>query len=219
MTTSLPTIGHKSSNAFSRQRDARLLWLLTRHPATPGMLVGIKLFGSKTRATRRLRRLTERKQLRLAGTVSLKDGRPEHVYCRGARWVKSDNLLHEVQISRLLFKIHANDIHRGPSEVDRYLLPDAELVIRGRRYLLEFDTGTMSYQEIEETRFLKYAACSDLVLWVCSSPSRMEGLRRRAAAIRGTALFTTLDDALRNPHAAIWVDFDGERAALPRRER
>ena len=85
---------------------------------------------------RSLRRLLQRKQLRLAGTVALKDGRPQHVFCR-SRWVKADALLHEVQISRLCFRIHADEIRRGPGEVDKYLRPDAEVRIGGQRYLLE----------------------------------------------------------------------------------
>jgi hypothetical protein len=129
-----------SPNAFARRRDAQILWLLGQHPSTASMLVGVGLFDSKTRASKRLRRLVRKKQLRLAGTVSLKDGRPEHVYCRGI-WVKADNVLHEVQLSRLCFKIHADELRRGPRDVDRDLRPDVEISINGQRYLLEFDNG------------------------------------------------------------------------------
>jgi hypothetical protein len=205
----------QSSNAFARQRDAQILWLLERHPATAGMLVEVGIFTSKSRASRRLYRLVQRKKLRIAGTVALKDGRPEQVYCR-SRWVKPDTLTHEVQISRLCFKIHADDIRRGPAEVDAFLRPDAELVIDGRRFLFECDRGTMSYQTVAEKRLVKYTFTTDSVLWVCSTPTRMEGLRSRAGIIRGTALFTTMDQALRNPHAAIWINCDGECVALPR---
>lgn len=205
----------QSSNAFARRREAQILWLLERHPVTAEMLVAIRLFGTKARASKRLKRLAEKKKLRLAGTASFKDGRPEHVYCR-CRWVKADNLLHEVLISQVCFRTHADEVRRGPVEVDSVLRPDAELVIAGRRYLLELDLGTMSYEAVVTTRFVKYRSCPDLVLWVCPTPARMEGLRSRAADIRGTALFTTLDLALINPHAAIWKDFDGQTAALPR---
>jgi hypothetical protein len=82
--------------------------------------------------------------------------------------------------------------------------------------LLEFDHGTMSYQVVVQSRFEKYRSCRDLVLWVCAAQSRMDGLRKLAEMIRETALFTTLDLALLDPHAAIWIDFDGEKAALPR---
>lgn len=180
------------------------------------MLVEIGLFPVRRRASRRLRRLVERKQLRLAGTVSLKDGRPEHVYCRYARQVKVDNLAHEVQLSRVCFRIHADEVRRGPGEVDAALRPDAELWIDGRRYLLEFDTGKMGIQSVVRKRFAAYQSCRDFVLWVCATRSRMEGLRGHAREIRETALFTTLDRALHDPHAPIWIDFDGGCAALPR---
>jgi ribosomal protein S14 len=207
----------QTSNTFARERDAHILWLLERHPATAGMLAGIGLFGSRSRAAKRLKRLVAKKKLRLAGTVSLQDnGRPEHVYCR-CRWAtKADTLLHEVQISRVCFRTHADQIRRGPGETDPVLRPDAELIIGGRRYLLEFDRGTMSYQQVAATRFEKYRSCRDLVLWVCSTQARMEGLRARAEMIRETALFTTLGSALRDPHAENWTDFDGGMAALPR---
>ncbi len=215
MATAWGTDRHRRSNAFARERDAQILWLLERHPATAEMLVAIGLFGSKARATKRLRRLAGRKLVRLAGTVAMSDGRPQHVYCR-CRWLKPDNLLHEVLLSRLCFRIHADEVRRGLGEVDPDLRPDAELLIGGQRYLLEFDRGTMSYQVVAKTRFEKYRFCRDLVLWVCQTQARMEGLRKRAEPIRGTGLFTSLEQALREPHAAIWIDFDGEAAALPR---
>jgi hypothetical protein len=215
MAIPIATYRQRSSNALGRERDAQILWLLERHPATAEMLVRIGLFRTTARAAKRLRRLLEKRQIRQAGTVSLTDGRPQHVYCR-CRWLKADNLLHEVQISRICFRIHADAVRRGPGDVDRDLRPDAELLIGGRRYLLEFDHGTMSYQVVVQTRFEKYRACRDLVLWVCATQARMEGLRKLAEVIRETALFTTLDLALRDPHAAVWTDFDGETAALPR---
>ncbi len=215
MTTPLDTGQQESSNAFARRREAQILWLLERHPVTAEMLVAIRLFGTKARASKRLKRLVEKKQVRLAGTVAFKDGRPEHVYCR-CRWVKTDNLLHEVLISQVCFRTHADQVRRGPQEVDRMLRPDAELLIVGRRCLLELDLGTMSYEAVVTTRFAKYRSCPDLVLWVCPTSARMEGLRSRAADIRGTALFTTLELALRDPHGAIWRDCDGQTAALPR---
>jgi hypothetical protein len=207
------TPDRESSNERGRRRDALLCWLLERHPATAGMLVGIGLFRTVTRSRKRLRRLVGKKCLRVLGTVSLGSGRPEHVYGRG-RGIKSDNLLHDVQLSRVCFKLQVQEIRRG-KEVDSYLRPDAELFIGGRRFLLEYDAGTIGYRELIEKRFRKYLACDDLVLWVCPTAARMEGLRRRAELIRGIALFTTLEQVLANPHGPIWVDFDGGRAALP----
>src|SRR5438876_1120137 len=93
-----------NGNAVARSRDAAVLWLLARHPATAAMLVGIGLFPNRRKAGKRLRRLVQRKRLRLLGTVSLKGGRPEHVYGKG-RW-NATNLHDEVQLTRVCLRIH-----------------------------------------------------------------------------------------------------------------
>jgi hypothetical protein len=211
------TSAQASSNLVARRRDALLLWFLLRHPSTAGMLAGIGLFPSRKKATRRLRKLERRRVVRCLGSVALKDGRPEHVFGRG-RW-KSDNLLHEVQLTRVCLKMHADELRRGAGEVDPLLRPDAELRINGERYFLEMDLGSMSYPDVIRKRFAGYRGCRDLVLWISPTVSRMEGLRRHAGMLRDIALFTTLDQALADPHGAIWVDVNGERAALPRTRR
>src|SRR2546430_763697 len=83
----------QESSHFARERDARVCWLLGSHPVTAAMLVGLYWFPTKSKALKRLRRLVDRKRIRLVGTVCRKLGRPEHVYCR---WrPKPDLLLHE----------------------------------------------------------------------------------------------------------------------------
>lgn len=203
-----------SGGIITGKRDHVVLWLLERHPATAAMLAEIGLFPNRKKASKRLRRLAQQGQVRRLGTVSLKNGRPEHVYARG-RW-KTDNLLHEVLLTRVCLKIHADEVRRGPGEIDAHLRPDAELVIGSQRYCLELDCGTISYPDIVRKRFSKYQTSKLLVFWVCPSEARKEGLRLRAEMIREVALFTTLDQALVDPHAAIWMDADGARAALPR---
>jgi hypothetical protein len=204
----------KESSALARKRDAAVLWILSRHPATAALLVGIGLFPNRKKASKRLHRLAERKKLRLLGTVSLKGGRPEHVYGRG-HW-NTTNLMHEVLLTKVCLKIDAAEIRRGHGEVDASLRPDAELRIGGRRFFLELDCGTMGYADVVRKRYSRYVGCSDLILWVCPTPSRMEGLRRHATMIRSIALFTTLDQVLANPHGPVWIDCDGVCAALPR---
>ena len=202
-----------SSNAFARVRDDRVCWLLETHPVTAAMLVGSGWFPSKNKALKRLRRLVARRKVRLVGTVCRKAGRPEHVYCR---WrVKPDQLLHEVLLTELCFRLDAGHILRGPHATNPRYRPDAELAINGRTYYLELDRGTMSYAQIAG-RFRKYEGCEHFVLWVCSSEERAEGMRRRAQAIRATALFTTFVEASASPHGDVWRDYQGSRAALPR---
>ncbi len=203
---------HESA-AFARTRDAMVCSLLDGHPATAAMLVTLGWFPTKKKALKRLRRLVARKRIRLAGTVFRKNGRPEHVYCRYRP--KADSLLHEVELTELCLRLDAGAVRRGPQNTDPRLRPDAELTINGRRYLVELDRGTMGYAQIAR-RFRVYEECQDLVLWVCNSAERRDGLRRRAERIRRIALFTTFAEALASPHGAIWMDFGGARAALPR---
>jgi hypothetical protein len=184
------------------------------HPVTAAMLVEIGWFPSLDKARKRLRRLVQRNRIRLVGTVCRKTGRPEHVFCR---WhPKVDQMLHEIGLTELCFRIHAGTILRGPQVTDREILPDAEVWINGACYYLELDRGTMSYEQIVRTRFRKYEGCPQFLLEVCPSEARMEGLRQRAEKIQHIALFTTRAAFLADPHGEIWRDFKGESASLPR---
>ncbi len=177
------------------------------------MLVSLGWFPSTHKARKRLRRLVIRKRIRLVGTVCRHAGRPEHVFCHYRP--KADALLHEVQLTEVFLRLDAATIRRGPQVQDRTLLPDAEVWIDGRLYLLELDCGSQGYAQVER-RFRKYEGCPHLSLWICTSEARREGLRQRAERLRHTALFTTLAEFLATPHGPIWSDFHGGRAALPR---
>jgi hypothetical protein len=204
------------SNDIARARDARVRWLLEMHPVTASMLVRLGWFPSKNKALRRLNRLVEKGRVRLVGVVSRKAGRPESVYCC---WrPKPDQLLHDVTLTQLCLRLDAGRILRGPHVIDQRARPDAEVWINGRLYYLELDRGTMSHEQIVR-RFRKYENCRHLVLWVCPTEARREGLRLRAERIRSVALFTTLAEALDSPHAEIWVDYQGHKASLPRQGR
>jgi hypothetical protein len=158
--------------------------------------------------------LCRRGRIRLVGTVCRNgSGRPEYVYT--GQPISTDSLLHEVELTELCLKLHAGKIRRGVRVTATDLRPDAELWINGRLYYLELDRGTMGYRQIER-RFRLYEQVTDLVLWVCSSPQRTEAMRVRAGKIRSVALFATLADAVAAPHGAIWQDYAGNRAALPR---
>lgn len=198
---------------FGRTRDARICWLLDMHPVTAAMLVSLGWFPGKNKALQRLRRLVTRKRIRLVGTVCHHAGRPEHVYCR---WrPKPDQLLHEVELTELCLRLNAEKILRGRHTTDGQVRPDAEVWINKQLYYVELDRGSMTYSQIAR-RFRKYEGCPHLSLWVCATEERMEGLRRRAERLRHTALFTTFAEALAGPHGAIWRDFHGGTAALPR---
>ncbi len=210
----LPPFGSpRQSTAFARTRDERLLWLLGLHPMTAEMLVRIGWFPSRAKALKRLRRLAARGRIRFVGTVGRNGGRPEHVFCR---WrPKADDLLHEVGLTELCLRLDAASILRGPHATDRTIRPDAEVRINDRLYYLENDTGSIGYAQMVR-RFRLYQDFPHFTLWVCPTPDRRDGLRQRAELIRHCALFATFPEAVADPHRAIWLDFAGNRAALPR---
>jgi hypothetical protein len=194
-------------------RDGTICGLLDKHPVTAAMLVQLGWFRTRKKASKRLRLLADRKQVRRVGTVWRKPGRPEIVYCR---WLpKADHLLHEVELTEVCMKLSARGILRGLSITDNELRPDAEVWINGKVYYLEYDRGTMRVSQIAR-RFAAYRHCPHFSLWVCADAKRADELRLRAEALRSTALFTTRVEALADPHAEIWRDFAGGRAALPR---
>lgn len=208
------TVGDaRHSNALARARDNNIEWLLDTHPVTADMLVGLGWFPTRAKARVRLRRLTAKKRIRFVGTICRKGGRPEHVYCR---WLpKLGGLVHEVELTELCFRLDAATILRGPHVIDDDIQPDAEVRIKGHLYYLELDRGTMGYAQMAR-RFERYEGFEDLVLWVCPTAARREGLRQRAEPLRSVALFTTLPEALDSPHKPIWIDYAGNRTSLPR---
>ena len=202
----------RHSNAYARTRDARVEWLLARHPVTAAMLVSLRLFPSKGKALRRLNRLVAKGRIRLVGTVRRKGGRPEHVFCR---WrPKADDLIHEVELTDLCLRLDAERIDRGPHVTDQAIRPDAEVWINGQVYYLELDRGTMGYGQMER-RFRLYEGFAHFVLWVCPAVERRDGLRARAGRLRSCALFTSFAEAVTDPHRALWLDYAGTRVALP----
>jgi hypothetical protein len=88
-------------------------------------------------------------------------------------------------------------------------------VVNGELYYLEWDRGTIGYTQILR-RFRKCERYRNLVLWVCPTEVRREGMRARAATIRHVVLFTTAGEALASPHGVIWIDYHGSKASLPR---
>ncbi len=201
------------SLAYARARDGQTVWLLSSHPVTAQMLVALGWFPTRAKALKRLRRLAAKKRVRCVGTVSRKLGRPEHVFCR---WQPKD-LLHEIELTEFCFRLDASRILRGPHVSDDRIRPDAEAWINGQIHYVEWDRATMGYAQMER-RFRLYEAFPHFVLWVCPTPERRDGLRARAEALRHCALFTTFAEVLADPHAPIWIDVAGGRAALPREQ-
>lgn len=202
-----------SSLEVARLRDARIVWLLSDHPVTASQLSSLGWFPSRAKAQTRLRKLARRGRIHLVGTLSRRGGRPEHVYCR---W-RPQPLQHEVELTDVCLQLNATEVRRGPSVRDRFVLPDAEVVIAGETYYLELDRGTMSHAQMAR-RFRLYEEVPHLSLWVCSTAERRDALRAGAARLRSTALFATLDDVRVAPCGAVWVDVRGNAVSLHHRE-
>lgn len=216
MNTPFPHHRPQDSGSYGLDRDARIGSLLGTHPVTAAMLVRLGWFPNTKKALQRLRILAKRKAVTRVGAVWRKEGRPENVYCL---WhPKSDHLLHEVELSEVCLQLSAGVIRRDPAIMDRAIRADAEVVINQELFYLELDRGTMRMGQIER-RLARYEGSRHISLWICADGKRLEEVRRRAAKVRHTALFTTFAEAKADPHAEIWQDFGGARVALPRERR
>jgi hypothetical protein len=139
-------------------------------------------------------------------------GRPENVYCNSWK-PKYDQLRHDLLLTDFLLNYPEADVLRGWA-VNRRLRPDAEMTLDGFFYHVEMDTGEQSYAQVRR-RQSRYSGIKDFVLYVTTSPKRLDGLRKNVHdAVLPIALFTTLDDALREPHGEIWIDCQGERTSI-----
>ena len=212
MDTTLSPHRPEESAAYCLIRDETVASLINTHPVTAALLVERGLFPTRKKARERLRVLTRQKRIHRVGVIWRKAGSPENVYCL---WrPKSDQLPHEVELSALCLRLSATTVRRGPGVKDRTVRPDAEVQINDDLFYLELDRGSMRIDQIEE-RLAKYRGCPHMALWVCPNQKRLEAVRRAANAVVRDALFTTFDEALADPHAEIWQDFNGERTFLP----
>lgn len=194
-----------------RERDEQLVRLATRHVCRTRHF--FRYFASEKAAYRRAKILREQGRLRLVGRiVTGDDGRPENVYSNGWR-PKYDQLNHELLLTDFLLCYAEADTLRGWA-VNRRLRPDAELTLGEFFYYVELDTGCQSLAQVRRRQAV-YAGTEDFVLYVTLSQRRLESLRRNAhEAVKKVALFTTVEDAQRDPRGPIWIDSVGERTSI-----
>lgn len=139
-------------------------------------------------------------------------GRPDKIYCNSWK-PKYDQLRHELLLTDFLLNYPEGDVLRGWA-VNRRLRPDAELTLGDYFYYVEMDTGEQSYTQVRR-RQSRYSGVEEFLLYVTLTARRLEGLRKNAhAAVKQIAMFTTLDEAIRDPRGQIWIDCQGERAAI-----
>jgi hypothetical protein len=78
----------------------------------------------------------------------------------------------------------------------------------------------MSYRELVEDRYSKYEGTDDAVIWVSCGLwgtrdlTRLEGMRKHAASIRGVAWFVTFGELREKKGAAVLVNYDGDNTTI-----
>lgn len=123
--------------------------------------------------------------------------------------MKDDWKLHEVLLTEALMKFHFDTCVRG-YEVNRDIRPDATLVIGGKTWHVEMDTG-LNTGYTEFLRRLKvYQKLADPVLWITTSATRLVGLKNRASSIKRVAWFTTVEKA-----GTVWINCEGVQRNPP----
>lgn len=199
-----------------KTRDQMIFDILDIHPVIAEQLVRMRLFPTVKIAQRRLLKLVQKKKVHYCGSALMHDrGRPCNVY---ARWrPKHDNLRHEILLTEFLLPFIDAEIVRG-YEIRLPQRPDAKMTINGLVYLVEMDCGTMSYRDIVQKRFKKYEDYDGIVLWVCPTDVRKQGLIDRAERVKHNALFTTFAATLTEPFGGVWVDYDGQISSVPKPE-
>lgn len=133
--------------------------------------------------------------------------------CNGWR-PKSDQLRHEALLTDFLLCYPEAELVRGPF-VDSRIRPDAELTFPdGRFFYVEFDTGLQSHSAVLRRQRDAYRDVQQMVLYVTTSQRRLSGLVAHAELVKDIAVFTCLEDVLRDPQGEIWIDAQGNRGAL-----
>lgn len=200
-----------------RRRDQRFIQLAHQHVVTTKHLWQTGEFSSPQAFHRRLKKLRVQGLLRLVGTVLLNAcGRP--LDCYSNSWTPPLRLLrHEALLTDFLLLYPQATTIRGKF-VNRRIRPDAEIQFSNNqpRRFVEFDTGSISLQEIERGQRRRYRGVNDLVLYVTLTEERLEDLIRHSKYIRDIALFTTLERAKADPHGKIWRACDGSIAHIPK---
>ena len=167
-------------------------------------------FPSRATAYRTIARLRKERRLRCVGHVVMcAAGRPETVFCN--TW-KPSKLRHELLLTDFLLCYPKATIVRG-WRVDKRIRADAEMMLDGRKFFVELDTGEQSYRQVRD-RQLSYAGVQDFLLYVTLSERRLQGLLGQADAVKGIALFSTLRRVQVDPAGEVWTDCYGGRAAI-----
>ena len=136
-----------------------------------------------------------------------RNGRPPRVLSN--RPVEEHKRWHEVGITTVLQALGYE--YRRLSDVDRDLLPDFEMMVRGELHYGEFHTGKMRGRKIED-RLSLYERVGSPVLWIV--PTETERQKLRSMDRNENSHFGLVEEVVNNPKGEIWLDVNGQFLTL-----
>lgn len=170
------------------------------------------LFKSPKTARRRLRRLVDRRRLRIVGVSYERGQKARNVFA--VRPVKIDNVEHEMKLGSVLRAIKRAwdgcDIEVGSSLPH---LADAIVCRDGETLFIEQDNDTMGYAEIRR-RLDEYDGCEGFIVFIADTDTRRDGILRNAVKYKDIAYACTMRELLDKAQGEILLDCEGARGCL-----
>lgn len=154
------------------------------------------------------KKLNTKGLLHYGGTIG-SDGRPEIFYYR--HHLPKHLWNHEIGISHFfesLGWIHGRRHH----DVNPEIRPDAEILINGNLYFLEWDTGTESRKQW--IKRISHYTDNFTLLVVTRDTKRKKDLVSWSGSLEDSVYLTTMEQALQTPYETIWEALDGSKYPL-----
>ena len=160
---------------------------------------------------------------------SKENGRPQYVYANKLNPAPKD-IWHEVLVTDFLLEYEEGAVmYRQPSVVNQHLHPDAEMILSGKLFYIEVDSGTETHTQVAE-QLQHYTSQSNLLpangkhperyqtfqledvflLLVTSSETRLENLKETCKPVQTIVLLSTLERVINDASGDIWEAIDGD---------
>jgi hypothetical protein len=178
---------------------------------TARMMTDLEYFPNIKVANRRLNRLSRKRtsKVRKMNTLAYLDNSWQCVYTCGPPF-GSNMVQHHTEVTALLLMMEVDHYERWAVPCDA----DALLTIGELRFLWENHRGTQNDKGMAK-RVEKLTEWQDTILWVCKDKTDVKEVIRQTKAIAPRCLYTTFDQAMADPHAAVWQFADGLLTDLP----
>ncbi len=179
-------------------------------------MIELGLFSSTSSANDWLHSRQDDEQIRFFGRHRIKEkartGRPEYWFHSADVRFKRDNLRHECYLTEFLslYWKYAASVKRGV-DTDQDLWPDAEMMIDGMKYFVEFDTGKMTSKQLK-VRFKKYVGKTDTILFVTlGRERRRKTILRVGEEVKDILCVASFAEVYEQPFGRVWHEVNGER--------